>query len=226
MVAILDYQAGNDRPIVARTATGSITRSFSLPIELSGLTLSINGAACGLKSVSRHRIEFVVPPAIASSASGTFYPIVITNNGTKLKSTVLIVPAQPDIFTKNQEVAAFGRANLFNVTNRVRTTEPFVIKTIKVKGNMLVPSVIRVYLTGVANVSSGAITVRIGASTISGTAIKTSPSIIEPGVYIFDFELPAALLGGGDQPIIVTVTAGGVAFSSRLDDTSSSVRIL
>ena len=91
---------------------------------------------------------------------------------------------------------------------------------------MLVPSVIRVYLTGVANVSSGAITVRIGASTISGTAIKTSPSIIEPGVYIFDFELPAALLGGGDQPIIVTVTAGGVAFSSRLDDTSSRVRIL
>src|SRR5204862_8174351 len=51
MAATLFYQAGFDRSVVARTAVGSLMRSFTLPIELSGISVTINGAACGLKSV-------------------------------------------------------------------------------------------------------------------------------------------------------------------------------
>ncbi|CAN5529026.1 hypothetical protein BH10ACI3_BH10ACI3_03670 [soil metagenome] len=226
MLAILTFDSAISPPIVPRTAAGSITRSFNLPIELSGVSMTINGAACGLKSVSQTQIVFVAPPAIASAAAGTVYSLVINNNGAQIKTLVTIVPARPDIFNKEGVVGPGGRAKLFNVTNRVFTSEPFVIRTIKIKGPKLVPTVLRVYLTGVANIGSTAISVRIRDITISGAAIKTSPSIFEPGVYIFDFELPATLAGAGDQPIVITVTADGVSFESRLDDTSTRVTIL
>ncbi len=223
MSVILNYQAGIDPPIVARTAVGSINRSFTLPIELSGLSMTINGAACGLKSVSRHRIEFIVPPGLTSALTGTNYPLVINNNGVLMKSTVTIVPARPDIFNTEGLLGPGGRAKLFNVTNSVHLTEPFVVKTIMRKGNKLVPSVLRIYVTGVANLGAGSITVRIRDSVINAL---TGPVIVEPGVYTFDFALPAALAHAGDQPVVVTVNGGTVMFSSRLDDTTSFVFIL
>ncbi len=200
-------------------------RSFQLPIELSGVTVSINGAACGLKSVSQQQIDFVAPIGLANSTAGTIYPLVINNQGTQIKGFVTLVPARPDIFNRATTLTPLGRAKLFNVVNTVHTTEPFAINTIMRKGNKLVPTVLRIYLTGVANAPSTAITVRIGNSTIS--TVNTSPVIVEPGIQTFDFTLPAGLYGAGDQPIIVTVTtADGVSFSSRLDDTTSRVSIL
>ncbi len=223
MSAILNYQAGIDYPIVARTAVGSINRSFMLPIELSGLSMTINGAACGLKSVSRHRIEFIVPPGLPAALNGTNYPLVINNNGIVMKSTVTLVPARPDIFNTAALLAPGGRAKLFNVTNSVHLTEPFTVRTIKRKGNDLVPSVLRIYVTGVANIGNGPITVRIRDSVINAL---TGPVLVEPGVYTFDFALPPGLAHAGDVPVVVSVNGGTVSFSSRLDDTTSFVFIL
>jgi hypothetical protein len=223
MLAILNYQAGNDQPIVARTGVGSISRVFSLPIELSGLTMTINGVACGLKSVSQRTIVFVVPPAIASTPAGNSFPIVINNNGTVMKNTVTIVPTRPDIFNKENFAGPGGRSKLFNVVNTVFTGEPFTVRTIKRRGNDLVPTILRIHMTGIASVTAGSITVRIGDVTVAG---RTNSTIFEPGVYTFDFELPASLQGTGDRPVVVTVTVDGVSFSSRLDDTSTRVRIL
>jgi hypothetical protein len=90
----------------------------------------------------------------------------------------------------------------------------------------MVPSVIRVYLTGVERVPASLITVRIGDKTILGQGITSDPVLFEPGVYTFDFILPADLQGTGDQPIIVTVNVEGVIFTSRVDDTASRVAIL
>lgn len=208
---------------MARTAVGSKDRVFNLPIELSGLTMTINGAACGLKSVSQRRIEFVVPPGLPSAILGTPYTLVINNNGVVMKDAVTIVPARPDIFRIDGEIAPLGRAKIFNVTNAVHTTEPFTIKTIKRKGNMLVPSVLEVYVTGVANLGASAINVKIKNSTIRPT---TGPAMVEPGVYVFDFALPAELEHAGDQPIVITVGSGTTVFSSRLEDTTSRLFIL
>lgn len=225
MLAILDFQPGINRPVVARTGVGSISRQFNLPIELSGVTLSINGAACGLKSVSQRQIVFVVPPGLGSALTGTSYPVTITNNGIVMRNTVTIVPARPDIFNREGAIAPGGRTKLFNVTNTVQTSEPFAVRTIRRRGNRLVPTVLRIYMTGVAGVSPSQISVRIRDQIIP--AATTAPTIVEPGIYTFDFELPRALEGAGNNlPVVVTVSGGGSSYQSRLDDTTSYVWIL
>ena len=220
----MDFQGGVERPIVPRTAVGSVKRAFMLPMELSGLTMTINGVACGLKSVSRHRIEFVVPPGLASAVDGTSYPLVINNNGLQMKTTVTIVPARPDIFRVDLVRAPLGRAKVFNVTNSVHTSEPFVVRTIRRKGNKLVPSVIRVYLTGI--VSTSGLTVRVGGSNIAGTNLVSGAVLVEPGVYTVDFELPATLDHAGDVPIVIFTSFGTTTLSSRLEDTAPRLFIL
>jgi uncharacterized protein (TIGR03437 family) len=197
-----------------------------LPMELSGLTMTIDGVACGLKTVGQRRIEFVAPPALASSLAGNILPLVINNNGVVMKGWVTIVPARPDIFRSDMLIAPGGRAKLFNVTNTVFRTEPFAVRTIKRRGTMLVPTVLRVYMTGMELVAPTLINVRIKDAVISGTNIKSGANIVEPGVFTVDFELPASLDGVGDQPIVISVFIEGNTYSSRLDDTTSRVAIL
>lgn len=226
MQAILNYQASFDRPIVARTAVGSLERSFTLPIELSGVSLTINGAACGLRSVSRHKIEFVLPPSLASSSAGTVYPMVLNNNGVQMKSTVTLVPARPDIFNVTGVVAPGGRTKIENVTNRVHTTEPFTVTTLRVRPPGRTATVLRVYLTGAQNSIIGNTSVRIGQYGLLPTTIQSNAVLVAPGVYTIDFLLDKGMDKGGDQPIIVTIFLDGVAYTSRLDDTTSVFKIL
>jgi hypothetical protein len=194
--------------------------------------MSINGLACGLKSVSQRQIVFVLPTFISSAAVGTPYQVVVNNNGIVFKGSLTIVPARPDIFTNLPVPGPFGRALAFNVTNRVPTTEPFTVTTVKLRGGMRVPTVLRVRMTGVANIdlsaaqNVGVLAIHIGGQTINGTAILTGSVLVEPGVYTIDFRLPGALNMAGDQPIVVDVTVGGVKFSSRLDDTAPRISIL
>lgn len=192
--------------------------------------MTINGVACGLKSVSQREIVFVSPPAIGSAITGTVYPVVINNNGTEIKGSVTIVPARPDIFSDRAVPGPGGRARVENVTNRVHTTEPFTVTTIRIRGgtfgNMRVPTILRLRLTGVANTSSAVFSIRIGASTITGTQVLTGGVLVDPGVYTVDFTLPASLAMAGDQPIIVSIVVNGVSFDSRLDDTAPRLFIL
>ena len=222
----MNYPPGFDRAIVARSATGSLDRSFSLPIELSGVTLTINGAACGLRSVSRQRIEFVVPPAISSAVAGTSYSLVLNNNGVELKTTVTIVPSRPDIFNVEGLIAPGGRTKIFNVTNRVFTSEPFTVTTIRRRPFGRTPTILRLYLTGVASSSIANTSIRIGPFGTLATGILSAPKLVAPGVYTVDFGLAGGMNGAGDQPIIISVFLDGAIFSSRLDDTATRFRIL
>jgi uncharacterized protein (TIGR03437 family) len=197
-----------------------------LPIELSGVIVTINGVACGLKSVSRHEIVFVAPPGLLGSTAGQSYPVVVTNNGVAFKGNTVFVPTRPDIISKNPIPSPGGRALAFNVTNTVHTTEPFTVSTLKIRGGRMVPSVIRLSLTGVQSVGSAIMSIRIGSVTIVGTPILSGATLVEPGVYTVDFQLPTSLRGAGDQPIVVDATVEGVTYSSRLDDTTSFIRIL
>lgn len=231
MLAIIDFQARLDPPVVARTAVGSISRQFSLPIELGGITVSINGAACGLKSVSQRQIVFVVPvgfSGLVSEITGQSYPITITNNGVVMKNTVTIVPARPDIFNRAGTIARGGRTKLFNVTNTVHTTEPFTVRTIRRRGNRFVPTVLRIYVTGVNDILPPS---RIKLRIRDRTMTATGPAVlVEPGVYTFDFELDRQLAGAGNNlPVVVFVEeppGSGTGLFSRLDDTTSYVWIL
>lgn len=231
MLAFVEVTPRNVNPLVARTAVGSLQRSFTLPMELSGTTVSINGVMCGIKSinrlVNRYQIEFVVPPRLATATAGVSYPLVINQNGSVYRSTITIVPTRPDIFTTLPVPGPFGRALAFNVTNRVHTTEPFAVATVKIRGGQRVPSLIRLRLTGVKDLTD--VKVRIGNQTIpqAGVTVSTPAVLIEPGVYTVDFQLPFTLNGAGDQPIVVIVRdSAGNEYFSRLDDTAPRIAIL
>lgn len=114
----------------------------------------------------------------------------------------------------------------FNVTNRVRTTEPFTVTTIRIRGGVRVPTVLRLRLTGIANTVPAVISIRIGSTTITGSQVLTGGVLVEPGIYTVDFILPPELNGRIDQPVVVTVNAGGVLFTSRLDDTAPRLSFL
>jgi uncharacterized protein (TIGR03437 family) len=228
MLVIAEYNSGSSLPATTLTAVGSLSRRFTLPIELGGVTMSVNGAAAGLKQVSQNQVVFVVPPGLSVNATAgtSSYPFVINNNGSVTKGTLVLVPARPDIFTNLPTPGPGGRARIFNATNTVLTGEPFTVRTRRIKGGVFVPTVLRVFLTGVNNVAAANISVRVGSTTITGTSITGAAVLREPGVYSIDFTLPNTLLGAGDVPIIVTVTIGGVAYTSRLDDTAPRFRIL
>jgi putative intracellular protease/amidase len=82
------------------------------------------------------------------------------------------------------------------------------------------------YLTGVHGLAGSTFTIRIGSATISGALVTSNAVLVEPGVYAVDFTLPATLNRAGDQPVIVSVTIGGVTYTSRLDDTAPRTSIL
>jgi len=225
MLTFVNFAAGTTPAITAQTAVGSLQRSFTLPIELSGVTVTINGAAAGIKSVSQDEVLFVIPPALPAAVAGTAYSIVINNNGTVFRGTITLVPARPDIFTTSAAPGPGGRARIFNATNRVLTVEPFSVRTIRVRGGVFVPTVLRVFLTGVEGVPAGNITIRVGNRDVPAASI-TAPVLREPGVYSIDFTLPPELINAGDVPIIVTVTVNNILFQSRLEDTAPRFRIL
>jgi len=223
MLVSLDYTA-SDPAITARTGVGDITRRPPLPVELSGVTLTINGAAAGLKSVGGKHVDFMVPEGLPSKVDGTTtYPLVLNNNGNVIRTTVTLVPARPDIFRIDNVAAPGGRTRAFNVTNTVPTGEPFTVKTVEIKGGTLVPTILRVYVTGVDSNPVTGISVRIKDQTIAPVTASTQ---VEPGVWALDFALPAALEGAGESPVIVTVTVGSTTFVSRVDDTTSFIKIL
>ncbi len=223
MLARIEF--GRAHSIPTKTASTSPKRAPELPFELGGVTMSVNGVACGLKSVSPYHIEFVMPRANAFSTDGTSHIVVINISGLQMKSSFKLVPARPDIFNTTMTPAPGGRTKLFNVTNRVFTTEPFVVRTVKRHGDTLVSSQMRIYLTGVNEDLSGAlISVRIRDQIM--TVAASSVTYVEPGVYTMDFTLPPELQGAGDQPVVVSVSVSGVLFQSRLDDTTSRTSIL
>lgn len=228
MLAIVDVTTGFLGSVAPQTAVGSLQRTFPLPIELSGVTMTINGAACGLKKVSNREITFVVPAAIA--ASTTPQELVISNNGRVYKTTIFIVETRPDVFSFNENPGPGGRTRIYNATNRVLIREPFNVTTLRYRGGRRVPTVLRLYLTGVQGAAGGAtgnFDIRVGGIPIPRANISTGIAVPrEPGVFSIDFTLPPELNMAGDVPIIVSVTVNGVVYYARGDDTTSFFRIL
>jgi uncharacterized protein (TIGR03437 family) len=201
----------------------------SLPIELNGVSVAINGAAAGLFFVSPTQINFVVPPGLAPTSGTATYPVVINNNGTTIRSTIQISIAQPDIFTMTDNFGT-NRAAVLNITNPLSagSPEPFSVTTtfVNSSGNVETdPTVLRIFLTGVRRITDKSqVSVAIGTTTLTGTAIvQIKPSDL-PGEDLIDVTLPASLAGAGDVPVVVTITNGGT-FTSRATDTAPKIRI-
>lgn len=214
---------------VANSASESARRP-SLPVELNGVSVSINEAAAGLYFVSPGQINFVVPPGLAATTGTGTYPVVINNNGTTIRTTIQLLIAQPDIFTMTD---AFGsnRASVLNVTNPLSagSPEPFTVTTTYIDSSgqtVTAATILRIFITGGRRATDASqVTVRIGTTDIVGTAATTSPIKIAPtdlpGTDQIDVTLPSTLAGAGDVPVIVTIS--GTA--SRAADTAPKIRI-
>ena len=202
-------------PSERSAGTASTARRPALPVELNGVSVSINGAAAGLYYVSPAQINFVVPAGLTASSSDQTYPVVINNNGAVIRSEIQIFSAQPDIFTSTN--GPDGRAAVFDVTNPFALqTEPFTVTSTDENGASQTTR-LRILITGVHNIATSQVVVRINETDISGDSILSIGPSETPGFYQIDFLLPESLAGAGDVPIIVTVTTDQT-FSSRAAD--------
>jgi uncharacterized protein (TIGR03437 family) len=196
---------------VSNSDASESKRSPSLPIELNGVSVAINNAACGLYAVGSSEIKFVVPIGLAPST----YNIVINNNGTVVRGSIAVVSAQPDIFTTTN--GPLGRASVCNITNpAVCSPEPFTVTTNDGTGTQ-VPTVLRASLTGVRNTAASSVIVTVGTTAITAGALR---SLDLPGNDQVDFTLPSTV-NTGDLPIVISV---GTA-TSRPTDTAPHVTI-
>ncbi|HEX8557452.1 MAG TPA: hypothetical protein VF668_05095 [Pyrinomonadaceae bacterium] len=211
-----------------------------LPLELSGVTVTVSGAAAGLYSVAPNQINFVVPAGLTPAT--TALPVAIFNNGALIRTSLLLTTIQPDIFTSTNGPG--GRAAALNTTNPCVSSpgEPFAVTTSRPAGSgttgvctspqtETVATQVTFLVSGIRGVGSNSnVTVRIGATDIVGTAdLVTSPVKVSPtntpGFDQVTVTLPASLAGAGDVPVIISVTSGGVTFASRPADTAPRITI-
>jgi uncharacterized protein (TIGR03437 family) len=207
-----------------------------LPVELAGVTVTVSGSAAGLFFASANQLNFVVPPGLATSATAA--PVVIFNNGTVIRASVLLNAVQPDVFTSTN--AAGGRAAVVNVTNPCIAApgEPFAVTTTRPAGSgttgdctsgttETAATRLLILVTGLRPPSgtTATVTVRIGTTDLSGTSIISFGPSNTPGFDQVIVELPASLAGAGDVPVIVSATAGGTTFTSRPADSAPRITI-
>jgi WD40-like Beta Propeller Repeat len=210
-----------------------LTRRPILPIELNGVSVSINGAAAGLYFVGDspdEGITFVVPVGLAAGV----VPVVVNdqrnNGGTTFRGFVEIVPAQPDIFNPPTNGPG-GTALVCNVTDsRVSgcIMGPFKVTSAD-DTDTEVPTRLEIWVTGLRLALAGETKVSFtdGTTTTDITADSVRPNTNMFGYDLINVTLPAALAGTApiDYKIIVTVTKSGT-FTSRPVATAPQVTII
>ena len=204
------------------TCCSETRRAPALPIELNGVSVAVNGAAAGLYFVgnAEKQINFVMPIGLTAGTLGNVVVNILdagASTDTILRGLVQLIAAQPDIFTTTGD--AGGRAAAINAANG--TTEPFSVTTDGA------PTVIQLSVTGVRFATTAEITVTVGTTAISGTAITAvMPNPEMPGFDIINFTLPASLAGAGDVPIQVQFARpGGITTVSRPAATAPGITI-
>lgn len=196
-------------------------RNFPAPIELNNVSITIDGFAAQLTAVHQGRIDFITPTEVSEGLKS----IVINHNGKVFNGTVNIIKNQPDVVTTQPcPCSSGGRTKILNVTDSNNpTSEPFSTMTWTPTG--VLPTKLRVFVTGVKGVTANQVTIKVGNITLSPSSILTGAIEDDyPGVYTFDFLLPAELAGVGDVPIVVTTNTGQTV-SSRTESTASKFKI-
>ena len=209
------------------------TRSPILPVELNGVSVSVNGAAAGLYFVGdspAEGISFVVPIGVSGGVATVVINNRNLNGGTVYRGFVQIVASQPDIHTTTDD--AGGTAEVCNVTNPMATlcVGPFRVMSPADTAGTLAPTKLEINMTGVRLASAAETKV----SFVNGmTTTDIVPDSVRANTNMFGFDvititLPASLAGAApiDYKIIVTVTKSGATFTSRPAATASQVTII
>ncbi len=213
-----------------QTAVGGAeaSRRPVLPVELNGVTVSINGSAAGLYFVgdtAAEGINFVTPIGLP----GGVMSVVINNRGIVYRGFVQIVPAQPDVFSSTND--AGGITAVCNITNTAVSgcvTGPFQVTTADSTGTQ-VPTRLEIHLTGVrfALPAETKVTFVNGSTSTDVAATSVRPNLNNFGQDLLEITLPSTLAGAApiDYKVIVTVTRGTLVFTSRPVATASQITI-
>ncbi|HEU4837661.1 MAG TPA: hypothetical protein VFS90_24740, partial [Pyrinomonadaceae bacterium] len=203
-------------------------RTPALPVELNGVSVSVNGAAAGLKFVGNtsKQINFVMPIGFPPGLGTVAVNVLDTgaNTDTLLRGLVQIVFAQPDIFTTSMD--AGGRAIAFNITNPLtRLPEPFNVTSDDGTGTQ-VPTKIELSVTGMRFAAVSEVDITVGTTAIpDANILSIQPNRQMPGFEIIIFTLPASLAGAGDVPIQVSFVRGSTSAVSRPAATAPHITI-
>jgi len=211
--------AGTLAAAAKQAVGGSETdRSPIYPIELNGVSVSINGAAAALYFVSASEIQFVIPIGIQTGIA----TIVVNNKGKVFRGFVPIVVSQPDIYTIPRGPG--GRAVVCNKTiaGSGCIMEPFNVTTADTSGAQ-VATVLEIHVTGLRGELTSEVTVTIGTTVITPTSVINNTNFF--GEDLITITLPASLAGAGDVPVIVNVTKTGGPFMSRGTATAPQIKI-
>jgi uncharacterized protein (TIGR03437 family) len=221
--------ASSDKSAVGGSETA---RSPILPVELNGVSVSVNGAAAGLYFVGdspAEGISFVMPVGLAGGVATVVVNDQRNNNGTVFRGFVQIVASQPDIFTSTN--GAGGVAMVCNVTNTAVSgcvTGPFHVTSADSTGTQ-VPTKLEIWVTGVrlALGTETKVSFVTSAATTDITPDSVRPNTNMFGNDLITITLPATLAGAApiDYNLIVTVTRTSV-FTSRPAATASQVTII
>lgn len=207
-------------------------RSPILPVELNGVSVSVNGAAAGLYFVGNSPAEgitFVAPVGLSAGVATVVVNDQRNNSGTAFRGFVQIVPSQPDIFTSTND--AGGIAMVCNVTNTAVSgcvTGPFQVTTADSTGTQ-VPTRLEIYLTGVrlalATETKVSLVTPTATTDITPGSVRNNPNMF--GYDLINITLPASVAGTApiDYKLIVTVTRTAV-FTSRPTATASQITII
>jgi hypothetical protein len=221
--------ASSDKTGVGGSETA---RSPILPIELNGVSVSVNGAAAGLYFVGgspASGIRFVTPIGVSTGVATVAINDQRTNSGTQYRGFVNIVPSQPDIFTSTND--AGGVATACNVTNTSVSgcvSGPFQVTTADSTGTQ-VATKLEIYTTGMRGIAAASTKV----SFVNGsTTTDITPDSVRINTNMFGFDiititLPSTLAGSApiDYKVIVTVTLNGT-FTSRPAATAPTITII
>lgn len=222
MLAEVEYSSRGFTPSINKTAVASFDRRFNLPMELAGVSMSINGVSVGIKELRGNKIIFVAPAGIGQNLE-VLFPVVINFNGVVFRGEILFVAFRPDIFRTDQN-PQLNRAKVFNVTNRVHTREPFTARTLQYRGGVKVNTKLRMYLTGVEGLPGNIVGLQIGGMAVQGNIGNAVP--VEPGIYTMDFSLAPSFDMLGDQPITITILTQAGVFQGRRDNDAPRIKIL
>jgi len=192
-----------------------------LPIELNGVSVSVDGAAAGLYFVgdtSAEGIRFVVPIGVQPGV----VPFVVNNSGRVFRGFLNVIAAQPDIFSSTND--AGGTAIVCNVTNpAVAGCVPGPFRVTSSNGTTNVATVLELHLTGVRAETTTETSLAIGATTITPTSVRSNTNNF--GFDLITFTLPSTL-PAGTHTVIVTVTKSGAVTTSRGAATAPTITII
>jgi len=204
-------------------------RSPILPVELNGVSVSIQGIAAGLYFVGDSPaggINFVVPIGFTTGVA----TVVVNNRGTVYRGFLQIVGSQPDINTSTDGPG--GTVETCNVTNPLAPVcvGPFQVTTPPAPSATPVPTRLEIYATGVRF----ALPAETKVSFVNGTTtIDVVPDSVRPNTHMLGLDvitvtLPATLAGAApiDYKVIVTVTKTAGITGSRPVATAPQITII